>query len=97
MVHPLAAFVVVDVVNQVRFGVHPRNANVAGVEHFAQFVADEVDDGLEVEFGRHAFLDAVDHGQFRCAPLGLLQEPLRFVEQARALQRHAHRGADGGQ
>ena len=48
--------------------VPPADADVAGVEHLAQLVADEVDDGLEVELGGHALLDAVDHRQLaRCA------------------------------
>ena len=47
---------------------------------------------LEVELGRQALLDAVDDGQLGRALLGLLQQALRLVEQARVLQRHAHAG-----
>ena len=63
-------------------------------EHLAQLVADEVDDGLEVELGGHALLDAVDHRQLGGALLGLLQQALRLVEQARVLERHAHARGD---
>ena len=65
------------------------------LKHLAQLVAHQVDDGLEVELGGHALLDAVDDRQLGVALLGLLQQPLRLVEQARVLQRHAHAGGDG--
>ena len=38
-------------------------------------------------------LDAVDHRQLGVALLGLLQQSLRLVEQARVLERHAHAAA----
>ena len=63
-------------------------------EHLAQLVADEVDDRLEVELLGHALLDAVDHRELGVALLGLLQQPLRLVEQARVLERDAHAGDD---
>ena len=46
--------------NKVRLRVVPADAHIAGPEYFAQLVADEVDNGLELELGRHALLDAVD-------------------------------------
>ena len=49
---------------------------------------------LEVERSGHALLDAVDHRQLGVALLGLLQQALRLVEQARVLQRDAHRRRD---
>ena len=60
------------------------------MEHFAQFVPDQVDDGLEVELGGHALLDAVDHRQFGGALLGFLQQALRLIKEPRVLQRHTH-------
>ena len=75
----------------------PADADVVGLQHLAQLVADQVDDGLEVERAGDALLDAVDHRHLGVALLGFLQQALRLVEEARALQRHAHRGADGGQ
>ena len=42
------------------FGSYQRMPMSPRVEHLAQLVADEVDDRLEVELGRHALLDAVD-------------------------------------
>ena len=89
--------VCVQVVNEVGLRVVPADADVAGVEDLAQLVADEVDDRLEVELGGHAFLDAVDHGQFGGALLRFLQQALRLVEEARVLQRHAHARGDGAQ
>ena len=53
-------------------------------------VADQIDDGLEVELGGHALLDAVDHRQLGGALLGFLEQALRLVEQARVLERDAH-------
>ena len=49
--------------NKVRLRVVPADAHVAGLEYFAQLVADEVDDRLEVELGGHALLDAVDDAE----------------------------------
>ncbi len=73
----------------------PADADVAGLEDLAQLVADQVDDRLEVELGRHPFLDAVDHRQLGGALLGLLQQALRLVEEARVLERDAHARDDG--
>ena len=60
------------------------------LEHFAQLVADQVDDRLEVELGGHALLDAVDDRELGGALLGLLEQALRLVEEARVLERDAH-------
>ena len=43
----------------------------------------------------HSLLDAVDHRQLGSAPLGLFQQALRLVEEARVFQRHAHAGGQG--
>ena len=83
--------VFVEIVDRVGLRVVPADADVVGLEHLAQLVADEVDDRLEVELGRHPLLDAVDHRELGGALLGLLQQPLRLVEEARVLERDAHR------
>ena len=51
------------------FASYQRDADVAGVEHLAQLVADQVDDRLEIELGGHALLDAVDDRELgvRCS------------------------------
>jgi hypothetical protein len=77
--------------------VPPANADVSGREHFAQLVADEIDDRLKVELGADSLLDAVDHLELahplveRRRALGdLLLEPLRPArvgERDRALRR----------
>ncbi len=87
---PLAMLVRVQVVGEVGLFVVPADPHVTCVEHFAQLVADEVDDRLEIELRRHALLDAVDDGELGGALLGLLQQALRLVEQARVLERDAH-------
>ena len=89
--------VFVQVMHQVGLRVVPADADLAGLEHLAQLVADQVDDGLEVELRGHALLDAVDHRQLGGALLGFLQQPLRLVEQARVFQRHAHARRDRGE
>ena len=76
----LAVLVLVQVMHHPGLGIHQADADVLGAQDLAQFVADQVDDGLEVEFRRHALLDAVDHGHFGRALLGLLEQPLRLVE-----------------
>ncbi|MEP6943529.1 MAG: hypothetical protein ABI981_11370, partial [Betaproteobacteria bacterium] len=60
---PCAVLVIVQPVHQRwiwEVSVPPTDGDVPRVEHFAQLVPDEVDDGLEVEFRRHALLNAVD-------------------------------------
>ena len=59
----LAVLVDVEPLRPALLLVPPADGHVAGVEHFAQLVADQVDDGLEVELRRDALLDAVDHRQ----------------------------------
>src|SRR5205814_1177472 len=65
------------------------NAQVGVVEHFAQLVADGVVDRLDVEFRGERRLHAVDDRELGVALLGFLQQSLRFIEQARALERCA--------
>ena len=62
--------------------VQPPDLHVAGPEHLAQLVADEVDDGLEVELGRHALLDAVDDRELVRA---LLDQRVGRLQLGRAL------------
>ncbi len=56
------------------------------LEHLTQLVAHQVDDRLEVQLRRHAQLDAVDHREFRGPLFRLLEQSLRFVEQAGVLE-----------
>ncbi len=49
-----------------------------------------IDDRLEIELGGDALLDRLDDRQLGVALLGLLEQPLRLVEQAGVLQRDAH-------
>ena len=97
MVSRTPVLVLVHVMDKIGLCVVPADADVAGVEHLAQLVADQIDDGLEVELGRHALLDAVDDRELGGALLGFLQQPLRLVEQARVLQRHTHARGDGAE
>ncbi len=84
----------IEEVDLVRFLVPPTDTDIAGAEHLAQLVADEIDDGLEVELGRHPLLDAVDDRELGGALLGFLQQMLRLVEEARVLERDAHARGD---
>ena len=90
-------FVRVEVVDQSGLPIHPSDVDIVALQHLAQLVAHEVDDCLEVELGGNALLDAVDHRHLGGALLGFLEQPLRLIEQARALQRDAHRRGDRGQ
>ncbi len=67
------------------------------VKDLADLVADRIVDTLDIEFGGERFLHAVDDGQFGRALLALLEQTLRLVEQARVLQRNAHRVGKGVQ
>ncbi len=53
--------------------IDPADRDVAGLQHVAQLIADEIDDGLEFELRGHALLDAVDHRQLGSAGCGLLR------------------------
>ncbi|MEP6943530.1 MAG: hypothetical protein ABI981_11375 [Betaproteobacteria bacterium] len=70
--------------------VEPKDAYASHSELMAQLVADEFDNSLEIQRGGHAVLDAVDYRQLGVARFGLLQQALRFVEQACVLECHAH-------
>ena len=61
------------------------------MEDVTDLVADRVIDALDVELGGKRLLDAVDDGELGGALLGLLEQALRLVEEARILERHAHR------
>src|SRR5437868_3801306 len=67
------------------------DADVVGIEDVAELCADEVDDRLQSQLGSEALLDAVDHRQLCGALLLGLEQPLRLVEEARVLERYAHR------
>ena len=79
-------------VQQIGVFVPPPDAHVVGVEDFAQLGAHEFDDAFEIERVGHALLNAGNHREFGVALFCFLQQPLRLVEQARILQRHAHAG-----
>ena len=89
-VHPHAVLVGVEDAPQARRLVAPRDHHVAGGKDFAQLVADEVDDGLEVKLGADALLDAVDDRQLGVARFGFLEQTLRLVEEAGVLEGRAH-------
>jgi hypothetical protein len=57
-------------VQQPRGLVQPRHDQRVGREELDQLVADEIDDGLEVELGGHALLDAVDQRELGRVVLG---------------------------
>ena len=58
------------------------------MQHLAQLVADQVDDGLEVQLGGQSLLDGVDD-------LQLSHTFLFGLEQAGVFDGHAHIGGEG--
>ena len=68
-----------------------------GVEHVAQPVADQVVHRLHVDLRGEALLDVVDDRELGGPLVGLLEQPLRLVEQARVLERHAHARGERGE
>ena len=68
---PHTAFKAIEETHRTRRFVAPGDRHIAGVEHLAQLVAHQVDDGLEVQLRAHALLDAVDHREFGGALFGL--------------------------
>ena len=53
-------FVNIQSVNEVGLFIIPVDLQIAGIQHLAQFIAHQIHDGLEVQLGRQALLDAVD-------------------------------------
>ena len=91
----LAVLVFVEVVNLLGLRVVPADADVVGLQHLAQLVADEIDDrpGNRAR-ASHPLLDAVDAPRARRALLGLLEQALRLVEavaRSRALRSGSRR------
>ena len=60
----------------------------------AHALADELDNGLELELLRQRLADLVDQGQLGIALVGLGQEALRLGEQAGVLEGDAHAGGE---
>ena len=83
--------VFVKIVKQIRLFVVPADAKVRRGEDFPELVADEVDDVLEIQFGGEPLLDRIDDPELGGALLLGLEQALRLVEQARVLERDAHR------
>ncbi len=81
--------VLIEIVDSLLRFVEPADPDLSCLQYFAQLVADEVDDRLEVQLGGDALLDAVDDCELGGALLGLLQQALRFVEQPRVFKRRA--------
>ena len=52
---------------QVRSFVVPVNGEVRCVEHLAQFVADQIDDRVEIQLGSETLLDRIDDGELGVA------------------------------
>ena len=67
---------------------------VARLQQVLRVVGDAVHHQRQVERRRQVAADLRERGGFALAPLGLLQQPLRLVEQARVLERDAHAGDD---
>ena len=87
---PLPAFINIRVVNQIGLRVVDADADVRLIENLADLVADGVVDALHVELGGERLLHAVDDRELGRALLALLEQALRFVEQAGVFERHAH-------
>ena len=74
----------------VRRGVVQRDEQGLDLEDRADAFADEFDDGREVELLGEGVPDVVDDRELGVALVRLGQQPLRLVEQARALERDGH-------
>ncbi len=73
--------------------------DVEGVrrEQIADALAHELDDGVEVELLGERGTDLVDDRELGGPLVGLGQEALRLVEEARVLERHAHARRERGE
>ena len=76
--------------HQVRRAIIEGDERVLSAEYLAQLVSHQIDDRLGVELRSQPLLDRVDEGKLRVALAGFFEQPVRFVEQPRVLQRDAH-------
>ncbi len=67
-----------------------RDEDGVRLEQAADALADDLGDGLEVELRGQGGADLVDQAQFGRALVGLGQQALGLVEEARVLEGHAH-------
>jgi hypothetical protein len=75
---------------QIGFFIVPSDTQIRRVEHFAQFIADQIHNGLEVQLGGEPLLDGVDDLQLGDAFLFGFEEPLGLIEEARIFERDTH-------
>ncbi len=68
---------------QIRFFIVPANVEIGRLEDVSQFIADQVYDGMKVQFGGQALLDGIDKLQLGHTFLLGFEEALRFIEEAR--------------
>ena len=73
--------------NQISLRVVDADGHVPVVKDVPDLVSNRVVDTLDVELGCERRLHAVDDRELGVALLRLFQQPLRFVEQARVLER----------
>ncbi len=88
---------VIDLVREAdEVGAHvvETDVQVGGVEHAREPLADQLDDRVEFELPSQRVADLVDDGELIVALLGLGQQPFRFGEQPRVLERNAHAGGE---
>src|SRR5439155_22399467 len=75
------------IASQIGFRIKQTDRYHIGSEYFADLVADQIVDGLHLQFRCQTFLHAVDHRKLGGALLGLLAQPLRFIKEAGVLLR----------
>ncbi len=92
---PLPVFVAIREVHRPSVRVDDADAHIRVVEEVPDLIADQVVYGLHVQLRRQPLLHAVNDRQLGGALLGLLEQPLCFIEQASVLQRHAHAVGQG--
>src|SRR5687768_2615408 len=82
---------------EICFFVIPGNTKITSIENFAQFVADQIHNGLEVQLGGEPLLDGIDDLQLGDAFLLGPKEALSLIEETRVLEGGSQRGGDSGQ
>src|ERR1700694_5335960 len=82
------------IANHIGFRIEQTYPDYIGSEYFTDLVADQIVDGLHLQFRRQTFLHAVDDRELGVALLGLLQQALRLVEEPRVLEGRAQRRGD---
>ncbi|MBV6504456.1 MAG: hypothetical protein AKCLJLPJ_02608 [Fimbriimonadales bacterium] len=93
--HPIALMQIIWDVEGLCCFVVQGNVGCLRIEHIADLVANQINDGLDIKLGCQPLLNAIDQCQFCRALFGLLEQALGFIEETRVFESNAHGVGEG--